>query len=304
MTEQLHVVTGAAGYSGRFIARRLLDAGHRVRGLTGHLDRPDPFEGRVEYHLFNFDRPDELRRSLEGASAIYNTYWIRFDRGGRTHSLAVRNTKTLFNCAVEAGVDRFVHISITNPSADSHMSYFRGKAELEHFLAAAGISHAIIRPTVFFGDGDVLLNNLTWVLRRFPFFALAGRGDYRVQPVHPDDLARLAVEQGQLREDVTLDAAGPEVFAFEELVRLLAHSAGRKARVIHVPRWVMIACAAMVGWIARDVTLTADDVDCLLEELLVSADPPTGRIALSEWLAEHGHGLGLTYANELNRHYR
>jgi len=300
----LHVVTGAAGYSGRFIAQRLLDAGHRVRSLTGHLDRHDPFDGRVEYHLFNFDRPDELTRSLAGASAVYNTYWIRFDRGDRTHALAVRNTKTLISCAVAAGVERFVHVSITNPAADSHMSYFRGKAELERFLAESGISHAIVRPTVFFGDGDVLLNNLTWVLRRFPLFALAGRGDYRVQPVHPDDLARIAVEQGARRENAVLDAVGPETFGFEELVRLLATTAGRKARILHVPRWTMIACAKLVGLVARDVTLTADDVDCLLEELLVSHDPPTGSIRLTEWLAEHGHELGLTYASELARHYR
>jgi NADH dehydrogenase len=298
------VVTGAAGYSGRFIARRLLEAGHRVRSLTGHLDRPDPFGGRVEYHQFNFDRSDELTRSLEGAKAVYNTYWIRFNRGDRTHSLAIRNTKALMRCAYEAGVERFVHVSITNPSADSHMSYFRGKAELERFLADSGLSYAVIRPTVFFGDGDVLLNNLTWVLRRFPFFALAGRGDYRVQPVHPDDLARLAVEQGASRENATIDATGPETFAFEELVRMLATAAGRKPRILHVPRWTMIACAKLVGLFARDVTLTADDVDCLLEELLISSDPPTGRIALTDWLAEHGRDLGLTYASELDRHYR
>jgi len=300
---ELHVVTGAAGYSGRFIARRLLGAGHRVRGLTGHLDRPDPFDGEVEYHLFNFERPDELTRSLEGASAIYNTYWIRFDRGDKTHRLAVRNSKILMRCAAEAGVERFVHVSITNPSADSHMSYFRGKSELERFLADTGLSHAVIRPTVFFGDGDVLLNNLTWVLRKFPFFALAGRGDYRVQPVHPDDLARLALEQGASRENAVIDATGPEIFEFEELVRLLATTAGRKPRILHVPRWTMIACAKLVGLFARDVTLTADDVDCLLEELLVSSTPPTGRIALTDWLAEHGHELGLTYANEIHRHY-
>jgi NADH dehydrogenase len=300
----LHVVTGAFGYSGRFIAKRLLEQGLRVRTLTGHPDRPDPFDGRVEVAPFDFDDPSALVRTLEGAAALYNTYWVRFDRGDRTHALAVSNTKTLIRAAADAGVERFVHVSITNPSADSHMSYFRGKAELERFLGDSGLSHAIIRPTVFFGGGDVLLNNLTWVLRRFPFFALAGRGDYRVQPVHPDDLARLAVEQGRSRQNSVIDAVGPETFEFEELVRLLARAAGRTPRVLHVPRWAMIAAATVLGWLVRDVMLTADDVDCLLEELLVSSDPPTGRIRLTEWLADHADELGRTYASELDRHYR
>ena len=64
--QQLHVVTGAFGYSGKYIAARLLDAGHRVRTLTNSPHRANPFMGQVQAYPFHFDEPDQLAASLEG----------------------------------------------------------------------------------------------------------------------------------------------------------------------------------------------------------------------------------------------
>ena len=80
----LNVVTGAFGYSGRYIARRLLAAGKRVLNLTGHPNRPNPFDEPVDSAPFDFDRPERLTESLGGARALFNTYWIRFPYRGRT----------------------------------------------------------------------------------------------------------------------------------------------------------------------------------------------------------------------------
>jgi NADH dehydrogenase len=305
MSPPLHVVTGAFGYSGCHIAARLLAAGHRVRTITGHPERPDPFDGRVEAHPFDFDRPARLRETLAGAAAVYNTYWIRFDRGVATHARAIAHTKALIDAAAVAGVGRFVHVSITNPHLDSYLPYFRGKAELEQHLADSGLAYSVLRPTVFFGDGDILINNLAWVLRRFRLFAVAGDGRYRVQPVHVDDLADLAVREGASDgPSVTLDAVGPETYPFVELVELIAASIGRRVRVVRTPRWFMIAAAKVIGWLAGDVLLTADDVDCLMDGLLASDAPPTGRISLRGWLGEHADDVGRTLSRELERHYR
>ena len=87
-----------------------------------------------------------------------------------------------------------MHISITNPSLDSPLPYFRGKAILEKEIRASGISHAIVRPTVLFGKEDILINNITYLLRRLPVFAIPGSGDYRLQPIYVEDLAEIAVE--------------------------------------------------------------------------------------------------------------
>jgi uncharacterized protein YbjT (DUF2867 family) len=186
-------VTGAFSYSGKYITKRLLACGEEVITLTGHPNRPDPFNGKVKTYPLDFDEPS-MTRSLQGVDVLVNTYWVRFDKGENTQPRAVENTRKLVNAATAAGVKRMIHISITNPSAESHLPYFWGKAVNEKAVMESGISYAILRPTVLVGDEDILINNIAFLLRRFPFFALPGEGAYKLQPVYVDDLAQLAVE--------------------------------------------------------------------------------------------------------------
>ena len=301
--QEMHVVTGAFGYSGRHIASRLLEQGIAVKTITGHPQRSNPFDGAVEAIPFRFDDPAEMARSLAGAKVLYNTYWVRFDHGGMTHAKAVDNTLALFEAATSAGIERVVHVSITNPSLDSSLPYFKGKAQLEEALRESGMSYAVLRPTVLFGGRDVLLNNIAWLLRRFPLFGVPGRGDYGIQPIHVEDLARLAFEQGQSREDVVLDAVGPETFSYLELVRLIADRVGSRAPILEMPRWAILFASRVLSWWLEDVLLTADEVDGLMANLLVSADEPTGTVSLTQWLDAHADQLGRSYANELARHF-
>lgn len=302
MSRQLHTLTGAFGYSGQAIARLLLARGERVRNVSGHPGRPDPFGGRVETRPLDFSDPIALRRALEGSTVLYNTWWVRFAHGDRSHARAVAASRALIDAARDAGVERVVHVSITHPSAGSLLPYFSGKARVEEALRASGLSHAILRPAVFFGGRDVLLNNVAWLLRRLPVFGLVG-GGYGLRPIHVDDFAALAVEEGSRSEDVTRDAVGPDAFSFEELVRRVARAVRSRARIVRVPRRVLHAASVVTGWLVRDVPLTRDEIDGLTAGLLESPGPATGEIRLGEWLDGHGHELGRRWANELGRHF-
>jgi uncharacterized protein YbjT (DUF2867 family) len=303
MTRTVHAVTGAFGYSGLHIARLLLARGERVRNLTGHPDRPDPFSGAVEVTRFRFDDREAMTAALRDVRVLYNTYWVRFDHGTSTFARAVASSRALFRAAADAGVERVVHVSITNPSADSPLPYFRGKAEVESALRATGLSHAILRPAVFFGGRDVLVNNIAWLLRRLPLFGIAP-GRYGLQPIHVEDFARLALEQGASRVDTVLDAVGPEALGFEELVRLVRRAVGSRAALVPTPRPVLLAVGRLVGAVVRDVVLTPDEVAGLTANLLVSSGPPTASTRFSEWLARNAQELGVHWASELRRHYR
>src|SRR5271157_5152007 len=230
--QELHVVTGAFGYSGKYITARLLSEGRQVRTLTNSIHRANPFGGQVEARPFDFHSPEELVASLRGAAVVYNTYWVRFAFGGLSHQQAVRNTLQLFACAQEAGVRRIVHVSITNPSQDSPLSYFSGKAAVERALRQSGISYAILRPAVLFGKEDILINNIAWALRHLPAFGVFGNGHYRLQPIYVDDLAALAVAQGKETADVTIDAVGPETFTYLGLVSIIASVIGKSSPVV------------------------------------------------------------------------
>ncbi len=303
-TNNLHVITGAFGYSGSHIARRLLDSGARVRTLTGHPDRPHALQSKIEAHRLAFDDPAALVESLRGARVLYNTYWVRFAHGDITHGLAVQQLETLIRAATEAGVQRVVHTSITNPTADSPLPYFSGKARVEAALKASGLSYAILRPAVFFGGRDVLINNIAYLLRRFPIFGMPGKGDYGIQPIHVEDMARLAVQQGQATDNVVRDAVGPETYTYRELVGIVARAVGKRRFLWRMPNWLVLAAAKVVGWFVGDNLLTSDEIAGLRANLLVSPDPPTGTTRFSDWLSEHASELGVRYANEIGRHYK
>lgn len=298
---ELHAVTGAFGFSGRYIAARLLQAGHRVVTLTNTRPAQHPFEGRIEARPFDFERPDQLVDSLRGVRVLYNTYWVRFNYKWFGYAQAVRNTLLLFDAARRAGVERVVHVSITNPSLDSPLEYFRGKAQVEAALRASGLSYAILRPAVLFGREDILVNNIAWVMRRFPVFGVFGSGDYRLQPIYVDDLARLAVEHGARDDNALVNAIGPETFTFRELVRAIGRGIGRPRPIVSLPPPLALAIGVALGTVLGDVVVTRDEVQGLMEGLLFVDAPPAGTTRLTDWARQHADQLGRHYASELSR---
>jgi len=297
-------VTGAFGYTGKYITRRLLALGKKVITLTGRPGRPNPFGAQVRAFPFNFDRPAELAETLRGAATLYNTYWVRFPRGETTYERAVENTLLLLRAAEEAGVRRIVHISITNAAEDSPLPYFRGKGMLEKAIRNSRLTYVIIRPTVIFGVEDILINNIAWLLRKFPVFAVPGAGDYRLQPVFVEDVAELAVEAAHKEENMVIEAVGPEVYTFNELVRLIARQVRSRARIIHLPPPAVLWLGKFISYLVKDVVITPDEIAGLAAGLLISKNPPAGRTLFSQWLDRHAGSLGTAYASELSRHYR
>jgi NADH dehydrogenase len=298
---QLHAITGAFGYSGRCIAAKLLEQGRPVLTLTNSLHRKNPFGGRVRAVPLSFGEPDRLAAALSGVDVLYNTYWVRFNHRRFTHRQAVANTLALFDAARRAGVRRVVHVSIANPEENSPLEYFAGKARLERALRESGLSHAILRPTVLFGHEDILINNIAWALRRFPFFAIFGDGSYRLQPVHVDDLAEMAVTQGLRSENIILNAIGPETFTYRELVTAIAAAIGRPRSLLNVPPAIGWFFGKILGWYTRDILLTRDEIRGLMSERLYVDTPPTGKTALTAWMKANTATLGLRYASELAR---
>jgi uncharacterized protein YbjT (DUF2867 family) len=299
----LDVVTGAFGYTGRYIAERLLEAGRRVRTLTAHPDRPNPFGPRVEVSSLDFDDAALLAEHLRGAETLYNTYWIRFERGETTFERAVRNSGILFEAARSAGVERIVLVGITNPSEDSPLPYFRGKARVERLLGESGVPFAVVRPTVVFGANDILVNNLAYLLRRVPVFGIPGSGAYRVRPVAVEDVASLCVAAAAEPTGETIDAVGPETFTFEELLRTIARTIRRRVRFVRVPAVVALAAAAGIGALVGDVLVTREELDGLMSELVTTDGPATGTRRLSDWLLANAQTVGTRYASEVARHY-
>lgn len=300
MTE-IDVVTGAFGYTGRYISTRLLAAGRTVRTLTNHPLTDDPLSDVIEAHPFNFDKPELLVESLQGVTTLYNTYWVRYAVAGTPHALAVRNTRILLAAAKEAGVERLVHVSITNPDANSFYAYYRGKAAVEEAVRQSGLSYAIVRPTVLFGGRDILINDLTWLIRRFPVFTVPGDGQYRMRPVYAGDLAELMVRMGAARENVVIDAVGPESYPFIDLVRLIARTVGTRTLILKAPPGLVERLLPILNLVTNDVVLTRDEIDGLMAGYVDSQEPTTGQTRLSDYLRTQKREVGRQYQKEITR---
>lgn len=300
-TTEFDVVTGAFGYSGKYITRRLLSQGRIVRTLTNSIKRPNPFGSQVQAYPYNFDDLSKLTETLKGAATLYNTYWVRFDYSNFSHAAGIENGLSLFAAAKQAGVRRVVHISITNPSETSSLPYFSGKARLERGLIESGLSYAILRPAVLFGKEDILINNIAWTLRHLPVFGVFGNGSYRLQPIYVDDLAGLAVEQGQAQDNRIIDAIGPETFTYRELVSTIGEIIGKRRPVISVPPGIGYWAGWLIGNLMGDIMITRDEITGLMQDLLYTKSPPAGKTRLTDWAKEHSSTLGIHYASELRR---
>jgi NADH dehydrogenase len=303
---QTDAVTGAFGYSGAAITRDLLAAGHRVRTLTGHPGRA-PAGTPVDVRPMDFTDPGALRRDLDGVHTLYNTYWIRFPRGGTTHETAVAHSRVLIDAAAQAGVRRVVHVSITHAddAAAAGYSYFRGKAAVEEHLQRSGLPYGIVRPSVLFGgDSGVLLNNIAWLLRHLPVFAIGGDGSYRLRPIHVDDLARLMLDLGGRTDNVTVDAVGPQSLTFRELIMAIRTATGSRAVIMTAPGRVIPPLSTALSLVLRDTLLTSDEYHAMTAGLADSGAPATGDVKLTDWITTRRESLGRSYANEIERHYR
>jgi uncharacterized protein YbjT (DUF2867 family) len=301
LPDKFDVVTGAFGFSGRYITQRLLEAGHKVRTLTNSIHRPNPFDSQVEAFPYHFDNVDELTNSLRGASVLYNTYWVRFDYADFSHTAGIENSYKLFAAARKAGVTRVVHISITNPSESSTLPYFKGKALIERNLIESGLSYTILRPAVLFGDEGILINNIAWILRHFPVFGVFGDGSYRLQPIYVDDLARLAVEQGLGTENHIIDAVGPETFTYRQLVQVIGSIIGKNRSILSIPPKLGYWVSSLIGRLLGDVLVTRDEITGLMQDLLYTSSPPLGTTPLTDWVTQHASSLGNQYQSELKR---
>ena len=300
-TNKLNMVTGAFSYTGRYITKRLLSLGEKVRTLTEHPEK-DQFNSQVKVFPYNFNKPEKLVESLRGVNTFYNTYWIRFSYGDMTFDKATDNTKILIEATKKAEVKKIVHISITNADEKSSLPYFKGKGIVERIIKESGLDYAILRPALIFGKENTLINNIAWLLRKFPFFGIFGDGNYKLQPVYVEDLAELAVEAAYENENKTIDAT-EETFTFNELIHLIKNKISSNAKILHISPQLFLIFSNIMNKFVNDIVVTEDEVNGLMKNLLYTSESPKGKTKLNSWLEKNSESIGIEYISQLKMHY-
>jgi uncharacterized protein YbjT (DUF2867 family) len=297
------VVVGGIGFTGKYIVRRLLAERRRVTVLTGHPNRRNEFGRKISILPFNFDNYESLVKSLKGTRCLFNTYWVRFNYRNASFEEATKNSKLIIDACVDAKVERLVHISVINPSQNYHYEYFRKKKEVEDYIRKSGLSYAILRPALLFGDEEILMNNMAWLMRRYGVFFIFGSGKYKVTPVFVDDVAKEAVRQSKSKRNVIEDAVGPETYEFEKLIRMIADTIDTPVKIYHLNRILIPAASSFLSFSTKDIVVTPEEMRVVSDDTLHSTSKPTGSTRFSEWLRSHRNTFGREYHSEIERHF-
>jgi uncharacterized protein YbjT (DUF2867 family) len=296
-------LTGAFSYTGRYIGQELLRRKISFQSLTNH-PRPSVFpSASIPVAPLQFQDAPSLIATLRKSTILVNTYWIRYPAKGISHETAVQNIEFLVQCAKQAGIHKIIHISVSNPSKDSQLSYYKGKAEAEEIIQQSGIPFTILRPTLVFGKEDVLLHNIAWLLRYFPFFVFPSPSTCFIQPIFAEEVGCFAVESIHSYPNQTMDLAGPEVVSMKEMVQKIGRATGYTRPIYSTSLGITMAAVRILNTILHDRIITEEEILGLQNNLLVSSQPPLGKISFSDWLVQEGSSLCSHYINDYKRFF-
>lgn len=282
---QLVTILGGSGFVGRYIARRMAQAGWRVRVATRrpnqHLHvRGYGAVGQVEPVLCNIRDAASLRAVIAGSDAVVNCVGILAESGKNGFdAVQAQGAAMAARLATSEGVRHFVQISAIGADAGSDSAYARTKAEGEAAVTAAFPDAVILRPSIIFGPEDQFFNRFAGMTRLSPFLPIAG-GATLFQPVYVDDVAQAAAMAAQGKAAPGLyELGGPDVQSFRELMADMLTEV-RRRRVIVVMPWFMARLAAGMFDLLQTVTfglftngvLTRDQLRNLVRDNVVAPD--------------------------------
>lgn len=288
---RLAVVFGGSGFIGRNVVRELAKRGWRVRVAVrrphhAQFLRPMGAVGQIQLFQANVRHRPSVARALEGADAVINLVGILFQQGSQSF-LRVQGagTAVIADCAKEAGVETFIHMSAIGADAQSDSLYARTKGEAERAVRSAIPSATILRPSVVFGPEDQFFNKFAAMAALAPPFAplpiLIGGGATKFQPVYVDDVAdavcaALAAPAARGR---TYELGGPRIYTFRQLLEFMLAETGMKRVLLPVP----FAIAPAFGFVGEAIgalpflapPITRDQVKLLKSDNIVAKDALT-----------------------------
>jgi uncharacterized protein YbjT (DUF2867 family) len=265
------VVTGASGYVGSHIVRRLVETGKPVRAFVRSRQSAQK-EGRlkgldVDWAEGNVTRPETLSPAIEGASAIIHTVAIAIEKGGRTYEeINYQGTVNVVEATRAAGVQRLINISQLGADSSLPYRFLASKGKAQEYVAASDLDWTAFRPSVIWGPEDEFANTFARLVPFSPIiFPIVGGEEAKFQPVWVEDLvtciAKALDEPGTIRKEY--EVGGPEVLTLEEIERRTLKAVGAQRRMVHFPMPVLRVVVTLM-----EALLPAPPVTRSLLELL------------------------------------
>lgn len=267
------LISGASGFIGQHLGRRLQADGHRILGCVRNPEAVRAHDPEWTWMACDFSKDQEAAiwlPRLEGVDVVINAVGIIIERGGAQFDRVQAMTPiALFEACIQRGI-KVLQVSAIGAD-DEHVTvpFLASKKQADDFLWNHAVNGQIVYPSVVIGRGGDS-TALFMQLAALPVTPLIGNGDLKLNPVHVDDLcavvSHLVAHWPAIKQRHSL--SGDEVYSFRELLQLMRDWLGMgKAVFIPVPLPVMRLAASVIGFLKMGA-LSPDNLRLLLESRL------------------------------------
>lgn len=245
--DQPILVTGAEGFIGKDVVRRLLERGWRMRAMLreGH-SLPFGFDRRLEGVHADMRDQDSLRRALNGVALVVHLAAAKSDEAD-SEDVNVGGAKRLVNACHAEGCSRLINISTLSAEISQKGIYARTKSAADNIFHNSGLRVTTLRPSIVYGEENgggfgTILN----FVRRLAVVPVPGDGQWLSAPVYVGDLSKAII--GCVENDQTIGKiyhiGGPDLITFDALISKISSAVGVRRFKVHIPFRLSL-------WVAR-----------------------------------------------------
>jgi uncharacterized protein YbjT (DUF2867 family) len=237
------LITGASGYVGNNLVRRLVEVGQPVRALVRDRAkagaRLSDLHDRIEIAVGDVTRPETLAPALDGVTAVVHLVAVAIEHGAQTYErVNVQGTANVVDAMKVAGVRRLIHMGQNGSNSALPYPFMASKGVAQDVVMASGLDWTVLRPSVIWGPQDEFANVQARLIKLSPLiFPIVGDGRARFQPVWVGDVVEAAVFC--LDDDQTTGQVyalgGPEVLTYAEIVARVLKALKARRLTFNVP---------------------------------------------------------------------
>jgi uncharacterized protein YbjT (DUF2867 family) len=283
-------LTGASGFVGCNMLKRLLAEGHSVHALVrdpqkaSQIVQTAPVPGRVEFFPGDVVQGAGLDAAMQGCDAVIHLVGIIVEKGKNTfEAVHHMGTRHVVEAAKRCGIKRFIQMSALGVRADGVAAYQTSKWKGEEEVRHSGIAYCILRPSLIFGPGDGFVTQMMETMRKAPLFRpVPGSGSPKFRPIFVDDVT--ACFAGALTSatatNQTIELGGADELALNDVLAEIARCAGVRKPAVHVPLPLMFAVAAVAQTLLPNPPVTVDQLRMLREGSICDIGPMVRTFAI------------------------
>jgi len=235
-------IAGATGYLGKYLVELSIESNAEGIALARNTEKLAAFDSKnLQKVKAELTRPESLKGLLNGVDTVISTVGITRQKDGLTYmDVDYQANKNLLNEAVEAGVRKFIYVSVLNGQNMRQLKICEAKERFVDELKNSGLDYTVIRPTGFFSDMKDFLE-----MAKKGSVYLFGNGHKKLNPIHGADLAKVCFDAIET-DETEIEVGGPDILSHNQIAEMALQASGKKIKIVHLPDFLRKASIGFV----------------------------------------------------------